>query len=769
MSRPKGRWRNLPTIDWRQGDEQGAFARLREACRPAEEKPAAEREEARRRFEEKVMSLGHAGGVRSVAYSGDGLSALSAAWNGVLRVWDLEKAKEAVGVGAGAEEEAGVQYTNAKVLLVGDTGVGKTGLARYLALGVKDEEQNLSTDGAWATQWTLPHTQAKNEVDREIWLWDFAGQVDYRLVHQLFMDDTAAAVMVFNPQDQNPFEGLGQWDRDLHKATRKPFAKLLAAGRIDRGGLIVSRGSIDKFMKERGFAPPLHETSARTGEGCDQLREAIIAGIQWQNIPKTTSPALYHRIKQETLRLRDGGPVVIRLAELKQRMELALPGESFSLDELQTVVSLLAGPGMIQNVGFGGVILLRPEVLSRYAAALVRKVRKHPKELGCIRESDLLAGELDYQDFVRVPAEQETIVLRTLHETLVSRAWCLKQVTDGEVVLTFPSYFRRERPEQPKHPSVLVTYRFTGPADDIYATLVVRLHYTTAFESDQLWRFAADFKTQTGKGLGLKLTREAEGGARLDVYFDADVDEDSRVLFAQYVHSHLKDQAQNVVRLRHYACGNKKCPAYGVAITDRAAIDAALASGEKQMFCSRCGKPILLHDVLEKKFESPKTDAEIRVMQVEVQQVLDNEGRELVLVGHAYTIVGEAGQIYRGYTNSDHGIDGEIEFKNNEGQASGKRLYIQLKSGDSYLTKRQRDGAEVFHIKKARWATYWREQAYPVMLVIRNSKGDIRWMDVTEYLKRAGDQVKQIIFKGERFDALSVIRWREKILKTSPS
>jgi hypothetical protein len=42
--------------------------------------------------------------------------------------------------------------------------------------------------------------------------------------------------------------------------------------------------------------------------------------------------------------------------------------------------------------------------------------------------------------------------------------------------------------------------------------------------------------------------------------------------------------------------------------------------------------------------------------------------------------------------NSDHGIDGEIEFKDDQGRATGKRLYPQLKSGDSYLTKRKRDG-----------------------------------------------------------------------------
>jgi hypothetical protein len=43
-------------------------------------------------------------------------------------------------------------------------------------------------------------------------------------------------------------------------------------------------------------------------------------------------------------------------------------------------------------------------------------------------------------------------------------------------------------------------------------------------------------------------------------------------------------------------------------------------------------------------------------------------------VHHTGFIVAEAGQIYRGYTNSDHGIDGEIEFKDDQGRASGMRL-----------------------------------------------------------------------------------------------
>ena len=77
-------------------------------------------------------------------------------------------------------------------------------------------------------------------------------------------------------------------------------------------------------------------------------------------------------------------------------------------------------------------------MLSRYAAAVVRKVRKHPQELGCICEDELLAGDLDYQDFKRLPREDEAVVLLTLLETFISRAWCLRQPCDGSAMLTLP-------------------------------------------------------------------------------------------------------------------------------------------------------------------------------------------------------------------------------------------------------------------------------------------------------------------------------------------
>ena len=58
--------------------------------------------------------------------------------------------------------------------------------------------------------------------------------------------------------------------------------------------------------------------------------------------------------------------------------------------------------------------------------------------------------------------------------------------------------------------------------------------------------------------------------------------------------------------------------------------------------------------------------------------------------------------------------------------------------------------------------------AFPVLLVIRKAEGEVRWMEVRDWLKRASDNgkkpVKQIVFAGERFDVMSVRRWRERVL-----
>ena len=123
----------------------------------------------------------------------------------------------------------------------------------------------------------------------------------------------------------------------------------------------------------------------------------------------------------------------------------------------------------------------------------------------------------------RLSEVDEKILLRAIVQTFLDRSLCLREVTSRGTLLVFPSYFRRDKPNPPEHPNVFVTYSFSGPQEEIYTTLVVRLSYSDGFKRDQLWKDAADFKTHGGKRVGLAMTKKAEGEAEIVVYFEAGV------------------------------------------------------------------------------------------------------------------------------------------------------------------------------------------------------------------------------------------------------
>jgi WD40 repeat protein len=149
----------------------------------------------------------HGEWVRAVAVTPDGRRAVSGSHDWTLKVWNLPPPDVVLG------REEPTRYTNAKLALVGESGVGKTGLT--IRLAENDWRETSSTHGMNVWQLELPRddTSQAAHMEREAWLWDFAGQPDYRLIHQLYMDETALALMVFDPQKDRPFEPLGHWGR----------------------------------------------------------------------------------------------------------------------------------------------------------------------------------------------------------------------------------------------------------------------------------------------------------------------------------------------------------------------------------------------------------------------------------------------------------------------------------------------------------------------------------------------------------------------------
>jgi hypothetical protein len=408
--------------------------------------------------------------------------------------------------------------------------------------------------------------------------------------------------------------------------------------------------------------------------------------------------------------------------------------------------------------------LLQPERINAYAQAVIQTLRADEHDRGCLPEERVLRGDLAYLSLMqRLDSEEEQFVLLAMHQTLVERSLCLREQTDKGPLLIFPSYYRRERPELVGHPAVLVSYQFNGFLDDIYATLVVRLHHTKSFQQDKLWHYAADFKTLTGKQLGVKLTRRTEGAGELEVYFDSAIPVEEKIIFSLYVHEHLLQKGQDIVRLRHYVClhcgtpvGNRDAAArrlrawFATLPTNR----ASRGRDAPTIVCANCEKRVPLWDELEQRFGSPEMQQRVRGLQEQSALVLDKESKERSLVGEVISTVALAGQISREFNVSDLGIDMEIEFKDDAGQATGKKIYLQLKSGDSY------DYGHIVH---------WMSLVSPVMLLVRNPEGEVRWMELRDWLNRASGRgksaLKGMVLEGERFDVMSVRRWRENALR----
>src|SRR6266566_8636543 len=135
----------------------------------------------------------------------------------VIRIWDLDLAA----LLATTSATPSVQYTNAKVILVGDTGVGKTGLGLVLTNQPFVPTESTHSRYVWMFDSREFELSRRVRETRETLLWDLAGQPGYRLIHQLHLNEVSVALIVFDARSEtDPFAGVGHWVRALRQAQR---------------------------------------------------------------------------------------------------------------------------------------------------------------------------------------------------------------------------------------------------------------------------------------------------------------------------------------------------------------------------------------------------------------------------------------------------------------------------------------------------------------------------------------------------------------------
>ena len=703
---------------------------------------------------------GHSVTVWSVVFSPDGGTIYSGAENGVLRIWP-EQIVDAVE----SQETSSRRYTNAKVVLVGDSGVGKSGLAHRL---IEDNfVETHSTHGMHVWRIDLP-LDDDDGLEREALLWDLAGQRDYRLIHQLFLDETALALILIDPQQDDPFAAAADWCKILSNAVKRRCNRLLIAARVDVGGINVSQTKVDRFIASNAFAGYL-ETSAMRGDNCSdrqadgnvsRLKQLIAEKIPWHDLYYTSTPEAVAELKEGILDVKELDEVqLLRFSELFQRVRQRKLHVAIQPQLVRDAVQFLANQGLVRSLEFGDLVLLRPELLNSYAGSVINAARANKDEIGSVCEEDLFGDGFDFSAVGRLERSDEQLLLRAMVQTFLEKSLCLREEIEGEKHLVFPSQYRRER-TFPATPEIFVSYTFSGESQSIYTTLVVRLWYSREFDNKELWKDAAEFRTREGVA-GFLLNRLGDGVATLSVFFEHDVPEEQRAVFLEFIHRHLKKYAGDLQRDRRYVCPNCDEP-----VQNAKAVRARLTKGDEYIPCQFCDESVPLIDSIEMRLASDPVARKVLEMDETAGIELSNQALEQILVGHMMTICGNANQIFRPVTMAECGIDGEIEFRDNTGKPSGRKIYVSLSNAGSAFSLLwvDREGPEAYPVVDAeeRQLEYWAKQPVDVYLVIRDAAKTIRWMNVTRYLNdRADNTSRKIVFEGEEVHTLGLWEVRD--------
>ncbi|CAD2096092.1 rab family, other [Plasmodium vinckei petteri] len=154
---------------------------------------------------------------------------------------------------------------NFKLVLLGDTSVGKSCIVVRFAKNEFYEYQESTIGAAFMTQLIdIGECTIKFEI------WDTAGQERYRSLAPMYYRGAAAAVIVYDITNKKSFEGAKGWIHELKSVHSNDIVIALAGNKCD----LEKNRVIDKELAE-SFANSNNilfiETSAKTGTNVNDL------------------------------------------------------------------------------------------------------------------------------------------------------------------------------------------------------------------------------------------------------------------------------------------------------------------------------------------------------------------------------------------------------------------------------------------------------------------------------------------------------------------
>jgi small GTP-binding protein len=155
-------------------------------------------------------------------------------------------------------------FINFKIIIVGDSGVGKSSL-------LKRAVQNKFDPGYQATigfEFLLMHFQV-NEMKLKLQIWDTCGQEMYRSLIQGFYRNTSLALIVYDITNKDTFNAVDIWLQDIKKHTEEDLPIFLAGNKNDLEKVVTNEEA--KIYATSNRTKYFTECSAKTGQNVKEI------------------------------------------------------------------------------------------------------------------------------------------------------------------------------------------------------------------------------------------------------------------------------------------------------------------------------------------------------------------------------------------------------------------------------------------------------------------------------------------------------------------
>ena len=154
-----------------------------------------------------------------------------------------------------------------KILILGDSGVGKTSiLIKYI--NNKFDESHIATIGVDYMDKTIKY---KN-INIKLQIWDTSGQEKFRSIARNFYRNSDAIFIVFDLNNKDTYDSIKQWINDVEEYC--PNIKKILLGNKSDLEKNVSEEIIKNFAKENNLQ--YFETSAKNGTNIKEAFKAMV-------------------------------------------------------------------------------------------------------------------------------------------------------------------------------------------------------------------------------------------------------------------------------------------------------------------------------------------------------------------------------------------------------------------------------------------------------------------------------------------------------------